>query len=89
MEKIEIELGAWESAPCPICTTNVDLDKAERLLYLSALSIYSKDQLEDYLTNNDYRGSGWTREWEKFQEWLCAEEEAIIIECGGVYYEDM
>ena len=31
MDKIEIELGMWESAPCPICTDNVDLDKAEKM----------------------------------------------------------
>jgi hypothetical protein len=89
MEKIEIELGMWESAPCPIYTANVDLEKAEKLLYQSALTYCSKDQLEDYLTNDSYRGDGWTSDWEKFQEWLCAEEEAIIMDCGGIYYEDM
>lgn len=47
MERIEIELGMWESAPCPIYTEKVDLDKAERLFYQSALNNYSKDQLED------------------------------------------
>ena len=25
MDRIEIELGMWESAPCPICTKNVFL----------------------------------------------------------------
>lgn len=89
MERIEIELGMWESAPCPIYTANVDLEKAERLLYQSALTYCSKDQLEDYLTNDSYRGDGWTSEWDNFQAWLCAEEEAIIMDCGGIYYEDM
>lgn len=91
MDRIKIELGMWEDAPCPICTKNVDLEKAEKLLYQSLVSNfgYTKEEVEDYITNNDYRGNGWTREWEKFQETLCAEEESIVIECGGKYYEDM
>jgi hypothetical protein len=88
MEKIEIDLEVWESATCPICTANVDLDKAERRLYLSALNNYTESQLEDFFTNENYHGVGWTREWEKFHEWLWSEEEAVVLECGGVYYED-
>lgn len=91
MDRIEIELGMWETAPCPICTKYVDLDKAEKLLYQSVISNlrYTKEEIEDYLTNDDYRGDGWTQEWEDFQELVCAEEEAIIMNCGGIYYEDM
>jgi hypothetical protein len=91
MDRIDIELGMWESAPCPICTKYVDLDKAEKLLYQSVVSNfgYTKEKVEDFLTNDDYRGDGWTQEWEDFQVLVCAEEEAIIMDCGGIYYEDM
>lgn len=91
MERIEIELGMWEDAPCPICTRNVDLDKAEKMLYQSMISNfgYTKECVDDYITNNNYRGDGWTSEWERFQEIVCAEEESIIIKCGGKYYEDI
>lgn len=40
MERIEIELGMWEMAPCPIWTDNVDLDTAEKMLYQSAVTEY-------------------------------------------------
>ena len=90
MDRIEIELGMWECAPCPICTDNVDLDKAEKMLYQSAVQNYGKDVVEDYMSNQeDYKGEKWTTHYEHFMEWLCAEEEAIICECGGIYYEDM
>ena len=90
MDRIEIEIGMWESAPCPICTENVDLDKAERMLYASAAQSYGKEVVEDYITNKEeYDNEKWTSEYEHFCEWLCAEEEAIIMECGGVYYEDI
>lgn len=90
MNRIEIELGMWETAPCPICTKNVDLDKAERLLYASAVQFYGKEVVEDYINNQgEYERDKWTSEYEHFSEWLCAEEEAIVMECGGVYYEDI
>lgn len=91
MDRIEIELGMWESAPCPICTKNVDVDKVETELYQQMIHsfAYSKEQVEDFLTNDKYRGDGWTSEWERFQEFLCAEEEALVIKYGGIYYEDM
>ena len=88
-DRIEIEVGMWETAPCPIYTKNVDVDKVEKLLYASAVQSYGKEVVEDYITNPAYKEDGWTTEWEHFQEWLCAEEEAIIMECGGIYYEDM
>lgn len=87
MDRIEIDLGMWEIAPCPIYTKNVDLDRAEELLYQSAVTEYGKTDVERLLTQDG--NENWTREWEKFQEWLCAEEESIVIECGGVYCEDM
>lgn len=89
MDRIEIELGMWESAPCPIYTKNVDTDEVEKRLYASAVRSYGKELVEDYVTNPAYREDGWTTEWEHFQEWLCAEEEALVMECGGIYYEDM
>ena len=87
MEKIEIELGMWESAPAPICTDNVDLDKAEKKLYQSAVTVWGEEDTKRLLEQDG--NENWTREWERFMEWLCAEEEAIVIECGGIYYEDM
>jgi hypothetical protein len=87
MNRIEIEIGMWESAPCPICTKNVDLEKAEKRLYQSTITEWGKSDTERLLAQDG--NENWTREWERFMEWLCAEEEAIIIECGGKYYEDM
>lgn len=90
MNRIRVDLESWESAPCPICTKNVDVDKAERLLYASAVQSYGKEVVEDYVSNwEDCVEDKWTTEYEHFAEWLCAEEEAIVMECGGVYYEDM
>ena len=87
MSKIEIELGMWESAPCPICTKDVDLGRAEELLYQSAVTEYGESNVERLMTQDG--NENWTKEWERFQEWLCAEEEAIVINCGGKYIEDM
>ena len=87
MDRIEIELGAWELAPCPIYTENVDLKRAEKLLYQSAVTEWGEKEVERLLTQD--RPDEYSRKWERFQEWLCAEEEDIIIECGGIYYEDI
>lgn len=88
MDKIEIELGMWESAPCPICTDNVDLDKAEKMLYQSAVTEWGEKDTKRLL-KQDGNGEDWTSKWERFMAWLCAEEEVIVCECGGIYYEDM
>ena len=84
MERIEIELGAWESAAMPIYTDKVDIDLAERLLLDAMLNYYDKQEIIKYLTmeEKDYR-------WGKFMDRMCEEEEKIIIECGGIYYDDM
>jgi L-rhamnose mutarotase len=84
MEKIEIELGAWESTLMPIYTANVDVELAERLLYNTMLNYYDEQEIIKYLTTEekDYR-------WGKFMDRMCEEEEKIVIECGGVYYDDM
>lgn len=84
MERIEIELGAWESAPMPIYTAKVDVELAERLLYGTMLNYYDEQEIIKYLTTEekDYR-------WGKFMDRMCEEEEKIVIECGGIYYDDM
>ena len=87
MDRIEIELGMWEDAPCPIYTENVDLKRAEKLLYQSAVTEWGEKEVERLLTQD--KPDEYSRKWERFQEWLCAEEEAIVIECGGKYIEDM
>lgn len=86
MNRIQIQLDAWESAPSPICTKLVNLDAAEQLLYqIMTLDYgYSDDdirRLSDSETETD--------ESNKWSERLCREEEAVVIECGGIYYEDM
>lgn len=85
MEKrIEIEIGMWEDAPCPICTKLVDVPKAEKLLYQGMLNYYSEHEIEMYL-----REGGDSYKRNVFMETLCAEEEAVIMACGGFYYEDV
>ena len=86
MNKIDIQLEIWEDACCPICTKNVNLDAAEQLLYQTMRMEYgySDEDIKRYTTTNES-----SREKERWCERLCKEEEAVIIECGGVYCEDM
>ena len=82
MDRIKINLADWENAACPICTKNVNLEKAERDLYLVMTMIhgYSDTEIENLLdTPTD----------DKFNTTLCTEEETSVIDNGGVYYEDM
>lgn len=86
---IEIELGMWESAPCPIYTGNItkdDLEKAERELY-DVMCHYYRWNKED--VNRLLKGIGETDEINDFKEAVCKEEEVLIMNYGGVYYEDM
>ena len=92
MDRIEIELGMWESAPCPIYTgkiTDEKLEWAEHELYEIAVAITRNKQMVDDLLN----GKGELVEDQykrgKFIERLCDEEENLVIEIGGIYYEDM
>lgn len=86
MDRIKIDLLAWESAPMPIFTDNVDLDVCEKQLYAVMVSHYgySDNEIDDYMNN---RGEETKRE--NFQDLLCVEEEDIILDNGGLYYEDM
>lgn len=86
MNRIEIQLDAWESAPCPICTKLVNLDAAEQLLYQAMTQDYGYSD-DDIRRLSDSETE--TYESNKWSERLCKEEEAVVIECGGVYYEDM
>lgn len=86
---IEIELGMWESAPCPIYTDNItkeDLEKAERELY-DIMCHYYRWNKED--VNRLLKGIGDSNEIEEFKDAVCKEEEVLIMNYGGVYYDDM
>lgn len=86
---IKIELDAWESAPCPIYTGNItkeDLEKAERELY-DIMCHYYRWNKED--VNRLLKGIGETDEINDFKDAVCKEEEVLIMNYGGVYYEDM
>lgn len=86
---IKIELNAWESAPCPIYTGNItkdDLEKAERELY-DVMCHYYRWNKED--VNRLLKGIGETDEINDFKDAVCKEEEVLIMNYGGVYYEDM
>lgn len=88
-DKIEIEVGMWESAPCPIYTGNItreDLEKAERELY-DIMCHYYRWNRED--VNRLLKGIGDANEIEDFKDAVCKEEEVLIMNYGGVYYEDM
>lgn len=86
MERINIQLEIWEDAATPICTEKVNLDAAEQLLYQSMKIYYgyTDEDIQKYLKDGPA-----TRERDRWCERLCKEEEAVIIECGGVYYEDL
>lgn len=88
-DRIKIELGMWESAPCPIYTGNITkevLEKAEKELYNIIVEDYrwGKDEVERLL-----KGIGDTNEIEDFKDAVCEEEEKLVMEYGGIYYEDM
>lgn len=86
---IKIELDAWESMPCPIYTGNItkeDLEKAERELY-DIMCHYYRWNKED--VNRLLKGIGEDDEIEEFKEAVSKEEEILIMNYGGVYYEDM
>lgn len=86
---IKIELDAWESASCPIYTGNItreDLEKAERELY-DVMCHYYRWNKED--VNRLLKGIGETDEINEFKDAVCKEEEVLIMNYGGVYYEDM
>lgn len=88
-DRIEIELDAWESAPCPIYTGNItkeDLEKAERELF-DVMCHYYRWNKED--VNRLLKGIGETDEINDFKDAVCKEEEVLIMNYGGVYYEDM
>jgi hypothetical protein len=83
MARIKIDLDAWESAPSPICTENVDLKNAEMALYNAMRMIWGYDNksIKDFC-----KGIGDERDIDIFNERLCQEEEECILEWGGYYY---
>lgn len=86
---IKIELDAWESMPCPIYTGNIakeDLEKAERELY-DIMCHYYRWNKED--VNRLLKGIGEDDEINEFKDAVSKEEEVLIMNYGGVYYEDM
>ena len=86
---IKIELDAWESAPCPIYTDNItkeDLEKAERELY-DVMCHYYRWNKED--VNRLLKGIGEDDEINEFKDAVSKEEELLIMNYGGIYYEDM
>lgn len=85
MEKIEIQLEIWEDAACPIYTEKVNKDKAEKELYIAM----KNNGFTDKEINTFVKGEGDMYLRGKFSDRLCMEEESIIIENGGVYYEDL
>ena len=89
MVRIEIELGMWESAPCPIYTgriTDEDLNRAELELYQIMINSYAYDE---EMVTAFLNGEGDDFERDRFQDFLCEEEEKLVIEIGGKYYEDL
>jgi very-short-patch-repair endonuclease len=93
MEKIEIELGMWEMAPCAIYTGNIkdeDLEWAEKELYQIAITAhaYTKQMVDDYLNGKGILVDD-QYERDRYLDFICEEEEKLVIEIGGIYYEDM
>lgn len=92
MDKIEIEIGMWESAACPIYTgkiTDEKLEWAEHELYKRAVAITRNKQMVDDLLNGKGELVEDQHKRGKFIERLCEEEENLVMEIGGIYYEDM
>lgn len=85
MERIEIQLEIWEDAACPIYTEKVNKDKAEKELYIAM----KNNGFTDKEISTFVKGEGDMYLRGKFSDRLCMEEENIIIENGGIYYEDL
>ncbi len=85
MERIEIQLEFWEDAACPIYTEKVNKDKAEKELYIAM----KNNGFTDKEISTFVKGEGDMYLRGKFSDRLCMEEENIIIENGGIYYEDL
>lgn len=86
MDNISIDLQSWENAPIPICTTKVDLETAEKELYRKMRMKWGYDN-NDIQTFLNECGNQFDRE--KFLTRLCEEEENVILDNGGFYYEDV
>lgn len=85
MNRLQIDLEAWECAPCPIVTDHVDLNEAEKELYsvMRCMHGYDDNEMKEYL-----QGMGDELKREVFLDRLNEEEEAMILRWGGYYAED-
>ena len=85
MERIEIQFEIWEDAACPIYTEKVNKDKAEKELYIAMKNNgFTDEEISTFV-----KGEGDMYLRGKFSDRLCIQEENIIIENGGIYYEDL
>ena len=87
MERIKIDLQVWEEAIFPIKTDNVNLDKAEKDLYLGMRQRgYDDEFMENFFKKKQ---SEYTLEDDYFDIARWEEEEDVVIDNGGIYYEDL
>ncbi len=86
MNAITIQLERWENAPYPIYTKSVKKETAEQLLYQVMKVDYGYTAEEIKMFTDSKEKSCEIERWKKI---LSKEEEAVIIECGGIYYEEM
>jgi hypothetical protein len=87
MERIKIKLQVWEEAIFPIKTDNVNLEKAEKDLYIGMRQHgYDDEFIENFFKK---KPMDYTLEDEYFDSARWREEEEVILNNGGIYYEDL
>lgn len=87
MKKIEIDLDYWEDVPCPIKTDKVNQKQAEEDLYIAMRQRgYDDEFIENFFKKQQ---SEYTLEDKYFDIYRWVEEEKVIIDNGGIYYEDL
>ena len=84
---LEVDRETWESAPTPICCTNItdeDMCMIAKMLYKILCEVFGCYDVRKYVE--------WGNEWDyydKIDEFRWREEENLFLDFGGQYYEDM
>lgn len=87
---IEVDRETWESAPSPICCekiTDEDMCAIARTLHDVLVSVFGIVDVNKYV-NKTIHGVNFN-DFDKIDEFRWREEENLILDYGGKYYEDM
>ena len=84
---ISVSKADWESAACGIYCDEIsdeDMGKIPQRLYNILVDAFGTREVQNYIKNGqDYK------DFDKVDEIRWSAEEALFLDCGGRYYEDM